>query len=640
MMVQTDMLGELDFHLVAQGRHWNLADRLGAHVIEHDGRRGVRFAVWAPNARSVSVVGDFNGWNGNADRMYLHRSVGIWEAFVPEAVPGSRYKYEIHDSAGRMLPLKADPLARLTELPPATASIVTDDDAFDWTDQAWLEDRALRQRHDAPLSIYELHFGSWRRPAPGRESRWRKEGAELIRYVVDMGYTHIELLPVTEHPFGGSWGYQPLGLFAPTARHGSPAEFAAFVDACHAAGIGVIVDWVPAHFPTDAHGLARFDGTALYEHEDPSQGFHPDWNTLIYNFGRHEVRNLLLASALEWTRRYHVDGLRVDAVASMLYLDYSRGPGQWRPNRHGGRENLEAVEFLRDLNGLVAEQAPGAVVIAEESTAWPGVTAAAPAGGLGFHYKWNMGWMHDTLRYMGHDPIHRRHHHHDMTFGMVYARSEHFILPLSHDEVVHGKGSLLARMPGDDWQKFANLRAYFGFMWGHPGKKLLFMGGDIAQRGEWNHDGQVDWAALDDASHAGVQAVLHDLNAVYRHHAPLHAADIDPDGFAWVVGDDVENSVFAFLRQHAGQCVLVVCNFTPVPRSGYRIGVPCAGTWREIVNTDASVYGGSGMGNGGSLQAQADSPSHGRPHSIRMVLPPLATLMLVPDDGLHQGEAT
>lgn len=628
-MAHEALLGELDLHLISEGRHWNLADCLGAHAMEHAGREGVRFAVWAPNARSVSVVGDFNDWDGRIHPMYLRREGGIWEAFIPDAKVGSRYKYELHDSHGHLLPLKADPLARQTELPPATASIVPETEAFSWTDDEWMQSRAMRQALDAPLSIYEVHFGSWRRGERMGDSDWSGVGDELIRYAVDMGYTHIELLPVTEHPFGGSWGYQPLGLFAPTARHGTPAEFAAFVDACHAAGLGVILDWVPAHFPTDEHGLARFDGTFLYEHADPRQGFHPDWNTLIYNFGRNEVRNFLLASALEWTRRYHVDGLRVDAVASMLYLDYSRQPGQWQPNAYGGRENLEAVSFLQDLNTLVSKETPGAMVIAEESTAWPGVTAPVHTGGLGFQYKWNMGWMHDTLRYMGHDPIHRRYHHHDMTFGMVYARTEHFILPLSHDEVVHGKGSLLTRMPGDDWRKFANLRAYFGFMWGHPGKKLLFMGGDIAQRSEWNHDGEVDWRALANIGHAGVQAVVRDLNALYRRHPALHAADTDPDGFAWVVGDDIENSVFGFLRRHAGECVLVLCNMTPVPRENYRVGVPAGGYWKELINTDASVYGGSGVGNGGGVHA-GDEASHGWPHCLDLVLPPLATLMLMP----------
>ena len=624
-------LGELDLHLFGEGRHWRLADRMGAHPVTHKGRSGVHFSVWAPNAQSVSVVGDFNGWKDDVDQMYLHRGAGIWECFVPNAMPGSHYKYAITDAQGRRLPLKADPLARQTEMPPATASVVPTDEAFHWTDQEWVSNRPKHQGHSAPMSIYEVHFGSWRRPDQGGESRWDREGQDLIRYAADMGYTHIELLPITEHPFGGSWGYQPLGLFAPTARHGSPADFAAFVDACHAQGLGVILDWVPAHFPTDEHGLVRFDGTALYEHDDPQQGFHPDWNTLIYNYGRHEVRNLLLASALEWTRRYHVDGLRVDAVASMLYLDYSREQGQWRPNVFGGRENLEAVDFLQDLNTLLAEEVPGVMVIAEESTAWPGVTAAVAEGGLGFQYKWNMGWMHDTLRYMGHDPIHRRYHHHDMTFSMVYAHSERFILPLSHDEVVHGKGSLFGRMPGDEWRKFANLRAYLGFMWGHPGKKLLFMGGEIAQRAEWNHDAELDWAALQDTRHSGVQAVVRDLNTLYRHYPALHAGDYDAEGFAWVVGDDIENSVFAFLRRHGGRCVLVVCNMTPVPRERYRIGVPKSGGWREALNTDAHEYGGSGMGNGGHVTAQ-DFSAHGWPHSLELLLPPLATLMLVPDD--------
>lgn len=624
------MLGELDFHLIAEGRHWNLADRLGAHPATHDGREGVRFAVWAPNASSVSVVGDFNGWDGNVDRMYLHRQAGVWECFVEGAKPGQRYKYELHDAGRQLLPLKSDPLARATEMPPATASVVPTEVPFPWTDAPWLETRAKRQSLQAPLAIYEVHFGSWRRPGHG-EAQWDREGIELIRYVADLGFTHIELLPVTEHPFGGSWGYQPLGLFAPTARYGTPEEFAAFVDACHAEGIGVILDWVPAHFPTDTHGLARFDGTALYEHEDPRQGFHPDWNTLIYNYGRHEVRNLLLASALEWTRRYHVDGLRVDAVASMLYLDYSRAAGQWQPNVHGGRENLEAVAFIRDLNALLQDQVPGVMVIAEESTAWPGVTAPVHTGGLGFQYKWNMGWMHDTLHYMGHDPIHRRHHHHEMSFGLVYAWSEHFILPLSHDEVVHGKGSLLSRMPGDEWRQFANLRAYLGFMWGHPGRKLLFMGGELAQRTEWNHDAELDWGALQDARHSGVQSLVRDLNALYCSLAPLHAGDSSPESFAWLVGDDVENSVFAFLRQHGEEYVLVVCNMTPVPRHDYRIGVPYGGWWREILNTDASEYGGSGVGNGGRVRARV-TPSHGREASLELVLPPLSTLMLVPDD--------
>jgi len=628
-MTYSPWMGELDLHLIAEGRHQNLAECLGAHVAEHEGRQGVRFAVWAPNASSVSVIGDFNGWDGRHHAMYFHHDVGVWETFIPDVQPGARYKYALNDRHGHPLPLKADPVARQMEHPPATASIVPDETPYRWGDAEWMEHRAQRHTSRSPLSIYEVHFGSWRRQGGEGESQWRDLGRELINYAVEMGYTHIELLPITEHPFGGSWGYQPLGLFAPTARYGSPQEFASFVDACHQAGIGVILDWVPAHFPTDEHGLMRFDGTALYEHEDPQLGYHPDWNTLIYNYGRHEVRNFLLASALEWTRRYHVDGLRVDAVASMLYLDYSREAGQWRPNVYGGRENLEAIAFLKELNTLIAHAAPGAMVIAEESTAWPGVTTPVESGGLGFHFKWNMGWMHDTLRYMSNDPIHRRWHHHDMTFGMVYAYSERFVLPLSHDEVVHGKGSLLTKMPGDDWQRFANLRAYYGFMWGHPGKKLLFMGADIGQRSEWNHDASVDWDALNGERNAGLRLLISDLNRVYRQFPALHATDSVPEGFSWLIGDDQENSVFAFLRRDGDQCVLVVCNMTPVPRQDYRIGVPMGGQWNEVINTDASVYGGSGMGNAGHVTA-GDRPSHGMPCSLTLLLPPLATLMLTP----------
>ncbi|MBB5214798.1 1,4-alpha-glucan branching protein GlgB [Parapusillimonas granuli] len=631
------LLGELDVHLLAEGRHWRLADCLGAQCMDVDGVDGVRFAVWAPNARKVSVVGDFNDWDGRRHPMYLRRECGVWEVFVPGAGPGALYKYELQAPNGEMLALKADPVARRSELPPATASVVAEPAAFRWTDEAWMAERGRRQRVDAPLSIYEAHLDSWARDAPpGRV--WKETGPRLIAYVREMGFTHLELLPVMEHPFGGSWGYQPLGMFAPSARYGSPADFAAFVNACHEAGLGLILDWVPAHFPSDPHGLAWFDGTALYEHADPRQGFHPDWNTLIYNFGRTEVRNFLMASALEWLRHFHVDGLRVDAVASMLYLDYSRQPGQWTPNRHGGRENLEAVSFLRELNALVAEQCPGAVMIAEESTAWPGVTAPVGGGGLGFHYKWNMGWMHDTLSYMARDPIHRTYHHHEMTFGMVYAYSENFILPLSHDEVVHGKGSLYGKMPGDAWQRHANLRAYLGFMWGHPGKKLLFMGGELAQQVEWNHEAALDWAGLEPgrpeaAMRAGMQRLVRELNALYRRLPALHGADADPTGFAWTVGDDTGNSVFAFTRWYAGQCVLVVSNMTPVPRQAYRIGVPVSGRWCELLNTDAAVYGGSNVGNGGEAWT-APVPAHGHEQSLALQLPPLATLMFVPQECL------
>jgi 1,4-alpha-glucan branching enzyme len=561
--------------------------------------------------------------------MRLRREAGVWEIFLPGVGPGARYKFELLAADGRLLPLKGDPFARQTEAPPATASIVALPNEFAWTDAEWLSRRAARQRPDAPMAIYEVHMGSWVKASePG--SVWRDAGVRLIDYARSMGFTHIELLPISEHPFGGSWGYQPLGLFAPTARWGAPADFAFFVDACHRAGLGLILDWVPAHFPSDLHGLVRFDGTALYEHADPRQGLHPDWNTLIYNMGRKEVANFLVASALEWIRRYHVDGLRVDAVASMLYLDYSRRPGQWTPNPYGGRENLEAVAFLRQLNTVLREQCPGVIMIAEESTAWPGVTAPLEQGGLGFHYKWNMGWMHDTLLYMRLDPVHRRHHHGGMTFGLVYAWSERFILPLSHDEVVHGKGSLLGKMPGDRWQRFANLRAYYGFMWAHPGKKLIFMGAELAQEREWDHDGQLDWDLLEDPLHAGVQALVRDLNALYAESSALHGGDAVASGFEWVVGDDRDHSVFAFLRRHDdGKLALVVSNMTPVPRHGYRVGVPRAGLWREGLNTDAAVYGGSNLGNSGFAQTEAVS-AHGQGQSVSLILPPLSTLIFFP----------
>lgn len=620
------LLGELDLYLIAEGTHLNLADCLGAEVLVIGGVSGARFAVWAPNARRVSVVGDFNGWDGRRHPMRLRREAGIWEIFIPGVAAGARYKFELLAADGRLLPLKADPMARQTELPPATASVVAASDGFAWADGDWMARRDARQRADAPMAIYEVHMGSWI-AARGQGSVWQDSGARLIDYVRSMGFTHIELLPITEHPFGGSWGYQPLGLFAPTARWGAPADFAHFVDACHQAGLGLILDWVPAHFPSDLHGLIQFDGTSLYEHADPRQGLHPDWNTLIYNMGRNEVRNFLIASALEWTRRYHVDGLRVDAVASMLYLDYSREPGQWTPNRYGGRENLEAVAFLRELNAVVAKESPGAIMIAEESTAWPGVTTPSEQGGLGFQYKWNMGWMHDTLLYMGLDPIHRRYHHHSMTFGLVYAWSERFVLPLSHDEVVHGKGSLLGKMPGDRWQRFANLRAYYGFMWCHPGKKLIFMGAELAQEPEWNHDAQLDWGVLVDPLHAGVQSLVRDLNAVYADSDALHASDAVPSGFQWLVGDDEKDSVFAFLRRHERSLVLVVSNMTPIPRHGYRIGVPQPGLWSERLNTDAATYGGSNMGNYGSAATEAIG-AHGQVQSVSLVLPPLSTLIL------------
>ncbi|KPF67606.1 glycogen branching protein [Bosea sp. AAP35] len=626
------LLGELDLHLITEGRHLELSTALGANPCTVEDVRGVRFAVWAPNARRVSVVGTFNSWDGRRHAMHRRGESGVWEIFVPRLASGELYKYEIVDRDGHLLPQKADPVARAAQLPPGTASIVPHQASHVWADEAWMAERAERQSTTAPISVYELHPGSWVRGPGGEMLDWRGLAERLVPYANAMGFTHVELMPVAEHPFTGSWGYQPLGLFAATRRFGEPEDFALFVDACHQAGIGVIVDWVPAHFPSDAHGLARFDGTALYEHEDPREGFHKDWNTLIYNFGRREVSNFLIASALHWLDHFHVDGLRVDAVASMLYRDYSREPGEWTPNIEGGRENLEAVAFLRELNTLVAQRHPGAIMIAEESTAWPGVTRSVAEGGLGFAFKWNMGWMHDTLHYQQRDPLHRRYHHDEMTFGLVYAFSEQFMLPLSHDEVVHGKGSLLEKMPGDHWQKFAGLRAYLAFMWMHPGKKLLFMGGEIAQRREWNHDGEIDWDLLQEPLHRGIQALVGDLNRIYSAWPALHVGDGVADGFRWIVSDDRDHSVFAFLRIAPGEKpVLIVANMTPVPRWNYHVGVPHGGTWREIFNSDAGVYGGSDVGNGGQAQARPE-PCGDEPSCIEIVLPPLSVLVFVPGE--------
>ena len=627
------LLGDLDLHLIGEGTHIELGRVLGAQALTVDGITGVRFAVWAPNARRVSVVGDFNSWDGRRHPMRRRVEGGIWELFVPRLMPGERYQYEILGPHA-LQPLKSDPVALQVEAPPSRCSIVADSTPFAWTDEAWMQARAAHQSPHAPLSVYEVHAGSWRRHRDGRPLSWNELAEQLLPYVVEQGFTHIELLPVMAHPFGGSWGYQPLGLFAPHADYGTPQDFARFVDRCHAAGVGVLLDWVPAHFPTDAHGMARFDGTALYEHEDPREGFHQDWNTLIYNLGRREVHAFLLASALHWLEHFHVDGLRVDAVASMLYRDYSRDQGQWIPNQYGGRENLEAVAFLRHVNSVVAQRCPGALMIAEESTAWPGVSRPVDEGGLGFSYKWNMGWMHDTLHYISRDPVYRSYDHDQITFGLVYAWSERFVLPLSHDEVVHGKGSLIGKMPGDRWQQFANLRAYFGLMWAHPGKKLLFMGGELAQQREWNHDTQLDWAALAIDSgeaplHRGMQLLVRDLNRRYRSERALYEADCDPSGFRWIVGDDRQNSVFAWVRAGYGDAppIVAICNFTPVPRHGYCIGVPRSGRWTEVLNTDAGLYGGSNLGNGGAVNARS-GPRHGQPFSMTLTLPPLATILL------------
>ncbi|MCD5994444.1 1,4-alpha-glucan branching protein GlgB [Pseudomonas sp. CDFA 602] len=627
------LLGEMDLYLFAEGNHRDLSSCLGAQVINVNGVQGVRFSVWAPNARRVSVVGGFNNWDGRRHPMRLRHPSGVWEIFVPRLEPGEVYKYEILGAHG-ILPLKSDPMALATTLPPDTASRVSAPLQFEWHDDAWLASRGERHSVAAPLSIYELHAGSWQldydEEGKSRQFNWRELADRLIPYVKELGFTHIELMPIMEHPFGGSWGYQLLAQFAPTARYGSPADFAAFVDACHEAEIGVILDWVPAHFPTDTHGLAQFDGTALYEYADPKEGFHQDWDTLIYNLGRTEVHGFMLASALHWLKHYHIDGLRVDAVASMLYRDYSRKAGEWVPNRFGGRENLESIDFLRHLNDVVALEAPGTMVIAEESTAWPGVSQDTQQGGLGFNYKWNMGWMHDSLHYMEQDPIHREHHHGELSFGLMYAWSERFILPISHDEVVHGKHSLIDKMPGDRWQKFANLRAYLAFMWTHPGKKLLFMGCEFGQWREWNHDEQLDWYLLQYADHVGIKKLVSDLNRIYREEKALHERDAEPMGFQWLIGDDKANSVYAYLRwSKEGEPLLVVANMTPVPREGYQVGVPFAGTWTELLNSDAETYAGSNLGNGGDVHT-AEDKAHGMPVSLTLNLPPLAVLILKP----------
>ncbi|RWC46514.1 1,4-alpha-glucan branching protein GlgB [Mesorhizobium sp.] len=619
------VLGPLDDYYIAEGSHLRLFDKLGAHLIDHEGASGVHFAVWAPNARRVSVVGDFNEWDGRRHTMRVRRDTGIWELFIPDIGAGRPYKYEIIGPDGVRLPLKADPFAFKSELRPATASVTALPPAHQWGDEAhrnfW---RNADPRREA-VSIYEVHAGSWQLHDDGSFLSWDELAGRLIPYVVDTGFTHIEFMPISEHPYDPSWGYQTTGLYAPSARFGDPDGFARFVDGAHRAGLGVILDWVPAHFPVDAHGLANFDGTALYEHADPRKGFHPDWNTAIYNFGRREVVSFLVNNALFWAEKYHVDGLRVDAVASMLYLDYSRKAGEWIPNEKGGRENLEAVSFLQRMNKEVYGHHPGVMTIAEESTSWPKVSQPVHEGGLGFGFKWNMGFMHDTLEYFSKEPIFRKHHHSDITFGLVYAFSENFVLPLSHDEVVHGKGTLLGKMAGDDWQKFATLRAYYAFMWGYPGKKLLFMGQEFAQRREWSEARALDWNLLDFQAHRGVWQTVRDLNYLYRSRPALHARDCEPEGFSWLIVDDSANSVFAWLRSApGGNPVAVISNFTPVPRDDYRVPLPTAGRWREIINTDATDYGGSGKGNGGAVEARAE----GGGISAKILLPPLSTIML------------
>ena len=625
------ILSDYDLYLFGEGNNLRIYEKLGAHVTEVDRVAGTSFAVWAPGARRVSVVGDFNFWDGRRHVMRRHPDAGVWDIFIPGVGDGAVYKFEIKGPDGNLLPLKADPYGFRSEKLPGTSSVVHDPSTYEWDDSGWTSGRREgKNAPGSPMATYEVHLGSWRRNEDGSYYSYRQLAEELVPYVSEMGYTHVELLPPTEHPFDGSWGYQPLGMYAPTSRFGSPDDFKHLVDSFHQAGIAVVMDWVPAHFPEDAHGLGLFDGTHLYEHADPRRGRHADWGTLVYNHGRNEVRNFLVSNALFWLSEYHVDALRVDAVASMLYLDYSREPGEWVPNVHGGNEDLEAVAFIKRTNELVYAEHPDAATLAEESTAWPMVSRPTSMGGLGFGYKWNMGWMHDTLEYMQQDPINRRYHHDRITFGLVYAFNENFVLPLSHDEVVHGKGSLINKMPGDEWQKLANLRLYYAFMYGHPGKQLLFMGGELAQYREWNHDAALDWELLDNPAHRGVQALVRDLNALYKETPALYEVDFEPAGFEWIEGGDLENSVVSFLRRGRDpeDFALVVCNFTPMVRHGYRVGAP-EGTYTEALNTDSELYGGSGVGNGGDLKADA-LPASGRDHSLELTLPPLAAVILKP----------
>ncbi len=627
------VLGEEDIYYLSEGTHLNMYEKLGAHIIEHQGTQGVCFAVWAPNAKRVSVVGNFNTWDGRRHLMRPRGSSGIWEIFIPDIKEGEIYKYELLDKNGNLLPLKSDPVGFFAEVRPATASIVYDIHKYDWQDKGYIERRREKNKLTSPISIYEVHLGSWRRK-PEEDFRmltYRELAEELVSYVKEMGYTHVEFLPIAEHPFDGSWGYQVIGMYAPTSRFGTPDDFKYLVDSFHKEDIGVIVDWVPGHFPKDSHGLSNFDGTSLYEHEDPRRGEHKEWGTKIYNFGRNEVNNFLVSNALFWLKEYHIDGLRVDAVASMLYLDYDRKEGEWIPNQYGGRENIEAISFLRRVNEKVFGEDKGFTTVAEESTAWPMVSRPSYLGGLGFGYKWNMGWMHDTLEYMSKDPIYRRYEHDKMTFGLIYAFNENFVLPLSHDEVVHMKGSMIGKMPGDKWQKFANLRAYYGYMYGHPGKKLLFMGGEFAQDREWAYAESLSWHLLKDKYHKGVQRMIKDINLLYKETKALYEVDFEPKGFEWINMNDRDASVFSFIRygQHKEDFVVVISNFTPVVREKYLLGVPEDCEYEEIFNTDKEIYGGSGKWENQGIKSLG-KPWDFKASSIRINLPPLATIILAP----------
>ncbi|WP_417279033.1 1,4-alpha-glucan branching protein GlgB [Celeribacter sp.] len=631
------VLGEIDEYLLGEGTHHHIWKSLGAHVMEHEGAEGTHFAVWAPNARRVSLVGDFNAWDGRRHVMRRRGATGVWEIFMPGVGEGTAYKFEVIGAYGEVH-LKADPVGFGSQHPPETASVVRDIKGYGWSDDTWLETRQSVQTRDKPISIYEVQLGSWKHKenayGGARPISYKEAAVELVGYAKDMGFTHIELMPISEYPFDGSWGYQPVGLFAPTVRFGPPHEFRDLVNAAHEAGLGILIDWVPGHFPTDSHGLGQFDGTALYEHADPREGFHQDWNTLIYNYGRTEVANFLTSNALYWFEEYHIDGLRVDAVASMIYRDYSREEGQWIPNAQGGRENFEAISMLQTMNTLTYGEVPGIMTVAEESTAYAGVSAPVETGGLGFGFKWNMGWMNDTLDYMSREPIHRKYHHHQMTFGLHYAFSENFILPISHDEVVHGKKSMLSKMPGDEWEKFANLRAYYGFMWAHPGKKLLFMGQEFAQWQEWNHEKEIEWGCLGYHMHEGVQSLVRDLNHLYQGTPALYAKDCEGDGFQWIEANDAEASIYAWVRRGkpGDPEVVVVCNFTPVERMAYKLGFPMEGRWQEALNSDSENYGGGGRGNmGGVTATREDQDWQGQPAAATICVPPLSTLIFIKD---------